>query len=54
MYPLSDLANLSNRSFTLIVMMSYCDLRLLGLRTTVELLKQLPAVLEAKPVGEGD
>jgi len=27
---------------------------LLGLRTTVELLKQLPAILEAKPVGEGD
>ena len=27
-----------------------CDLRLLGLRTTVEVLKQLPVILEAKPV----
>ena len=28
--------------------------RLLGLRTTVEVLKQLPVILEAKSVDEGD
>eukprot|EP01045_Picozoa_sp_COSAG04_P008117 COSAG04_NODE_442_length_14382_cov_72.823566_12_plen_91_part_00 len=31
-----------------------CDLQLLGLRTTVEVLKQLPVVLEAKSVDKGD
>ena len=31
-----------------------CGLRLLGLRTTLEVLKQLPVILEAKSVDEGD
>ena len=46
---LASLSTRTNEKFS-----DACDLRLLGLRTTLEVLKQLPVILEAKSVDEGD
>ena len=45
---------LRSNFFAQLALTDACDLRLLGLRTTDEVLKQLPVILEAKSVDEGD